>query len=126
LLAQAGATSEVAKYGVTCQTETDGSPSCKRPEEQVADFNKETEGYVYYYTYVTPYPVSRDMAFIIERAMTAGYIFNNGGQLPAKHRLPCFVKVPDNLPDFEAQTKLDERIAKALQYLKDLVSQYGK
>jgi len=117
---------EVAKYGITCQTETDGNPSCKRPEQQVIDFNKENQGYRYYYSFVTPYPVSRLMAFTIERAMTGGYILNNRGQLPPKQQLPCFVKIPDSLPDLENIQKTQDRIDMAMQFIKKMIEQYGK
>ncbi|MDO4230444.1 MAG: hypothetical protein Q4C98_11570, partial [Capnocytophaga sp.] len=116
----------VAKYGITCQTETDNSPSCKRPSEQVKDFNKENDGGKYYYSIITPFPVSKKMALTIERAMTAQYIYDNKGDLPSKHNLPCFVKVPEGLPEFEEKIKKEKRVEKATEWLNNLIKQYGK
>jgi hypothetical protein len=117
---------QVAKYGMTCQTDTDGDPSCKRPAEQCVEFNKANDTWTYYYSIVTPFPVSRRMAFIIERAMTAQYIIAHNGALPEKHMLPCFIKVPDDLPQYEKWGKLEERVQKARKYIEELITQYGK
>jgi len=117
---------EVAKYGITCQTESDGDPSCKRPEEQVKQFNIENDVGVYFYSIVNPFPGSRLLAFTIERAMTAGYIIANAGQLPLKNHLPCFVKIPDSLPSLEKIEKGIKRIKRANQFIEDMIKQYGK
>ncbi|MDO4230446.1 MAG: hypothetical protein Q4C98_11580 [Capnocytophaga sp.] len=37
----------------------ENSPSCKRPAEQVKDFNKEDSVWKYYYSIITPFPVSK-------------------------------------------------------------------
>ncbi|MDO4230447.1 MAG: hypothetical protein Q4C98_11585 [Capnocytophaga sp.] len=66
------------------------------------------------------------MALTIERAMTAQYILKENGELPLKHNLPCFVKVPDGLPNIEKEIKKNKRVEKATEWLNDLTKKYGK
>ena len=109
----------VAKYGMTCQEDYANEGDCNpRPDLQCNKFKREnTDPTVvdYKYSWVIR-NVDRDVAFIVERSMTAGYVIANKGKLPPKHYLPCFIRKDD----------FDERLDRATEWLNEQIKKFGK
>lgn len=109
----------VAKYGMTCQEDYTNENECNpRPDLQCNKFRREnTDPTIldYRYSWVIR-NVHKDIAYIVERSMTAAYVIVNQGRLPPNHYLPCFVKQDD----------FDERIDRATDWLDRQINEYGK
>jgi hypothetical protein len=109
----------VAKYGMTCQEDYANEGDCNpRPDLQCNKFKREnTDPTIvdYKYSWVIR-NVDRDVAFVVERSMTAGYVIANKGKLPPKHYLPCFIRKDD----------FDERLDRATEWLNEQIKKFGK
>jgi len=110
----------VAKYGMTCQDDYANTSDCNpRPDKQVDKFNTDnTDPNIvrYYYNWIAR-NVSKDVSHLMEMGLTASYVIANGGDLPPKHKLPCFVRGGSDV--------WDKRKELAEKYIEKMVKKYG-
>lgn len=107
---------EVAKYGMTCQENFPTKPDCNpRPEYQVNEFNTQKDGYKYNYSWIVK-SISKELAHILEKSLTAVYVIKNEGNLPSHHYLPCFTRKND----------FEKRKDGAEKWIEEMIKRYGK
>jgi len=108
----------IEKNGMTCQ-ENNGCPIDIRPHEQCREFNNDNDGRFYNWSWVIPNNpgVSKEVAHLVEKTLTAGYVIANFGDLPRKHKLPCFVKKSSDI--------FKDRVDLANKHINDSISKYG-
>lgn len=123
---------EIAKYGITCVQNSDGTQACGRPSKQCADFNKNPDPDVVSYNYAwlvggeTEPPlvprVNFRTALFMEKTMTGVYILAKDGKIPPKHQLPCFKRVDP----LDVSGSDDERYKRAEKWIENAKNRFPK
>lgn len=121
------AKTDISKYGMTCKSDCED-----RPATQVAKFNKEDKAPIiqngtieYDWTWLFR-DKSAEVCRLIEKSLTAAYVKDSNGKLPPKHGLPCLIRDKDWDSDKEGKTVEVERYFRALKWINDQISIYGK
>lgn len=107
---------------MTCQDDYKSNDDCNpRPGHQTNYFNKYElkEGRILFkYSWIIR-NVSKTVALLLEKSLTATYILANDGRLPPFHKRPCF-KEGEDFGDIQ------ERMNRAEDYIEEMKRIYGQ
>jgi TANFOR domain-containing protein len=118
----------IGKYGMTCQTNPDGTQCDDRPDSQCRVFNTDPDPFynntqlTYKWSWI-PFArnISNATARIVEKSLTGSYILVNAGALPPLHQRPCFKRVTD----FSDIEQVGERLNRVQQWINEMKKLYG-